>query len=398
MTPQVLPRTMWKQVLALAVRLEALHQEHRWHGQLGADTLLELAAGEFRVPEASLPQPNRWSPPEQPPEGPAADVHALAALAYEVLTGHIAFPEGSRAARPGGPARPSDLVRGLPASLDLVLLDALAPDPERRPGVRWLRQSFEGLDPETPAAEPPPDQTKLLLGTAVASLLLGSGLTYYLLGPSTPVPALRQSIGAPTASPRIDLGLAQPARSASTPSLAIEASNSPVPSPSDNVFAVAPASLAMSVASSMDNPVDSTASVPEPTVSSGPTAVPAVGFSSRVVASQGISASFNARLVAGDGLRLTLQVTNARDRALTLLGQDGSLQLVTREGEDLQAWIRPNPEDPLPWVIGPGEQAVRYVHVARDLPTSTRGLTMTLQEDGGPWVVRLVGIREEVSP
>lgn len=369
MTGKALPTTLWPQVQDLARRLEALHQEHRWHGRLDGETLEELAFGRFKVPEAALETPDRWSAPEDPATGPPADVHALAALAYEVLTGHQAFPEGARTPRPGGLARPSDLVRGLPASIDLLLLDALDPDPTRRPVVRWLRQAFDGVDPENPDPVTGSGQTTLLVGTAIAGFLLGTGLTLWLVGPSTPMPALRQSIGAPAPSPT-EPWAAMLEATASPASTAIATATG-------GVFAVEPG--------------------PSPTPEPTSTTPPILEFLSRVVVQQGVSASFHARMVTGDGLRVTLQVANGTDRPITLLGQDGDLQLVSREGEDLTAWVVRADGEEGSWTLGPGEQQSRHLHVRKDIAADSRGLTLVLQEDGGPWNVRLTGIRDETA-
>jgi len=370
MTGKPLSTTLWPQVQDLARRLEALHQEHRWHGQLAGETLEELCLGRFKVPETPAEIPGRWTAPEEPATGPAADVHALAALAYEVLTGHQAFPEGARQPRSGGLARPSDLVRGLSSAIDLVLLDALDPEPAKRPVVRWLRQAFEGVDPDQPDPETGSGQTTLLVGTGVAGFLLGAGLTLWLVGPSTPVPALRQSIGAPAPAP-IEPWTAMLEASGATASADIAGA-------SGGVFAVEPS--------------------PVPTPTPAPTPPPILEYISRVVVQQGVSASFNARMVTGDGLRVTVQVANGTDHPLTLLGQDGDIQLATREGEDLTAWVTRASGEEAAWTLAPGEQQSRHLHVGKDLAADTRGLTLVLREDGGPWNVRLTGIREEATP
>ena len=66
-----------------------------------------------------------------------ADLYALGATLYYVLTGRHAYPVREFAALPKawqfGIARPSDLVAGIPAALDDLVLDLLQQDPERRP-------------------------------------------------------------------------------------------------------------------------------------------------------------------------------------------------------------------------------------------------------------------------
>lgn len=62
-----------------------------------------------------------------------ADVHALAAVAYRLLSGRVVREcTLAELARAELPPPPSELVAGLPAALDEVLLRALEPDPTRR--------------------------------------------------------------------------------------------------------------------------------------------------------------------------------------------------------------------------------------------------------------------------
>jgi serine/threonine-protein kinase len=68
-----------------------------------------------------------------------ADLYALGATLYYVLTGRHAYPVREFAALPKawqfGIARPSELVAGIPAALDDLVLDLLQQDPERRPAT-----------------------------------------------------------------------------------------------------------------------------------------------------------------------------------------------------------------------------------------------------------------------
>ncbi|MCR6033251.1 protein kinase [Nocardioides sp. zg-579] len=77
-----------------------------------------------------------------------ADVHALAAVAYQMLTGELARTGSvSALASAGLPAAPSTLA-DLPPAVDDVLLSALDPDPDHRPDdvaglVSGLRDALE---------------------------------------------------------------------------------------------------------------------------------------------------------------------------------------------------------------------------------------------------------------
>src|SRR5262249_46666196 len=69
--------------------------------------------------------------------GPRADVYGLAATAYTLLANQVPFRGGSstdilRRQRTVGPVAASQLRPGLPASVDAVLAQSLAPDPGRR--------------------------------------------------------------------------------------------------------------------------------------------------------------------------------------------------------------------------------------------------------------------------
>ncbi|OFX10917.1 MAG: hypothetical protein A2516_07360 [Alphaproteobacteria bacterium RIFOXYD12_FULL_60_8] len=66
--------------------------------------------------------------------GPAADVFALGACAYELLAGRAPFPSGNMMMKAQKSFRPvSELTPGLPPAVDAVLTRALEPEP----GARW---------------------------------------------------------------------------------------------------------------------------------------------------------------------------------------------------------------------------------------------------------------------
>ena len=87
---------------------------------------------------------------------PRADVHALAAVAYQMLTGHLARTGSvSDLVHASLPTAPSRLVE-LPREVDDVLLRALDPDPARRhPDVQSLADELaEALPMPAPPARP----------------------------------------------------------------------------------------------------------------------------------------------------------------------------------------------------------------------------------------------------
>jgi serine/threonine-protein kinase len=71
------------------------------------------------------------------PVGPAGDIYALGCVLYEALTGRVPFAAGSEALRLAAhlqtpPPIPSEHWPSVPAALDIVILTALAKEPERR--------------------------------------------------------------------------------------------------------------------------------------------------------------------------------------------------------------------------------------------------------------------------
>jgi serine/threonine protein kinase len=97
--------------------------------------------------------------PEQATGGPIdarADVHALAAVAYQMLTGRLAR-EGSIAelAHAALPVAPSRLDPALPSEVDEVLLRSLDPSPEARyPSMDSFVAAFRSALPLTSPARP----------------------------------------------------------------------------------------------------------------------------------------------------------------------------------------------------------------------------------------------------
>jgi serine/threonine-protein kinase len=78
----------------------------------------------------------RYLAPEQlrgAPATPASDVHALAAVLYEMLAGRPAYPAASPVALAEAQARGVDPIRSVPPALDAAVRRGLAPDPADRP-------------------------------------------------------------------------------------------------------------------------------------------------------------------------------------------------------------------------------------------------------------------------
>ena len=84
-----------------------------------------------------------------------ADVHALAAVAYQMLTGRLAR-EGSisELVHAGLPVAPSRLNPELPAEVDEVLLRSLDPEPDTR--YSDIESFVEAFRAALPVSSPPP--------------------------------------------------------------------------------------------------------------------------------------------------------------------------------------------------------------------------------------------------
>jgi serine/threonine-protein kinase len=78
----------------------------------------------------------RYLAPEQlrgAPASPASDVHALAAVTYEMLAGRPAYEAATPVALAEAQARPVDPIHEIPPGLDAAVRRALAADPADRP-------------------------------------------------------------------------------------------------------------------------------------------------------------------------------------------------------------------------------------------------------------------------
>ncbi|MEV4002441.1 hypothetical protein [Actinomadura sp. NPDC049753] len=104
-----------------------------------ARTLALRDLGLATVPPRAGERDDPYHAPEQAagsaPPGPPADVHRLARILYELVTGR---PAG-RGARQ---VAPSVLNPAVPAACDAVFAAALTPDPARRPGVRAFAEGL----------------------------------------------------------------------------------------------------------------------------------------------------------------------------------------------------------------------------------------------------------------
>lgn len=141
-------------IVQLCVNVAELHQRGlRLHvypsnvirGNNGFTVSKELAA---ELPTVLADQ--ACLPPETLPNelgDSRASVYSIAAILYELLTGLSVGPQMRR---------PSEVVPGLPAAIEVVLAKALIRDPAHRPGdLHALAQALYGLSPK-PTVPPPP--------------------------------------------------------------------------------------------------------------------------------------------------------------------------------------------------------------------------------------------------
>lgn len=124
-----------RKALAVTRALEALHEHGTWHGALSPATVAldsegrpkVLGAGLAEVPAAAgHAQPPGYLPPDREPTPKDADLYALAALTYHMVTGRAPDPV---------PAPARSVRRQVPRPLESLLDRVLSPDPARRPAL-----------------------------------------------------------------------------------------------------------------------------------------------------------------------------------------------------------------------------------------------------------------------
>ncbi|MEZ4223754.1 MAG: hypothetical protein R3B13_22590 [Polyangiaceae bacterium] len=111
---------------------------------------------ELAIAPPVLPRDKACMAPEERggrPGNARASVYALGCMMYEMLTNEYVGP---------GMRRPSEVVPGLPADLEVVLSKALVADPSHRPDdLRALAQAIHHLAPGDTLAPPAADETHL---------------------------------------------------------------------------------------------------------------------------------------------------------------------------------------------------------------------------------------------
>jgi serine/threonine protein kinase/tetratricopeptide (TPR) repeat protein len=170
-------------LLQLADGMDALHREGVLHRDLKPPNVLVRRSGQVAILDFGLAVAFNetldtsehssgtlgYMSPEQlggEPLGPPSDWYAIGTMLYEALTGRPPF-EGSPqqlffAKAAGNVTPPHELVDGVPADLEALCLELLAPDPSLRPRGQDVRDRLTGaVDEVRPAAEYTPDDTRL---------------------------------------------------------------------------------------------------------------------------------------------------------------------------------------------------------------------------------------------
>ncbi len=129
--------------------------------------------------------------------GPPSDVYALGAILYRLLTGRVVFESDSALSMLNDvchtpPRRPSELVAGIPQTLEVLCLRCLAKNPADRPSAAELAAALTAFDPdEGPVApseapiRPRRSRWGLALAVVLALVVLVALLAWNLSQPAS---------------------------------------------------------------------------------------------------------------------------------------------------------------------------------------------------------------------
>ncbi|MFD7838833.1 protein kinase [Streptomyces sp. NPDC059761] len=144
--------------LAAAHAAGVIHRDIKPHNLMldGSGTVKVCDFGIARLDDATagltldgqLPGTRAYMAPEQlsgKPVTRAADVYALGATLFHLLTGRLLFPDGLYAAVFQDPPPPSSLRSAIPKALDAYLLTLLAKDPSARPPTHTIPARLRAL-------------------------------------------------------------------------------------------------------------------------------------------------------------------------------------------------------------------------------------------------------------
>jgi serine/threonine protein kinase len=165
----------------------------------------EVGGSSVTTPGSIMGTPSYMAPEQARGEsaGPPADVYALGAILYRLLTGRVVFPRESwvdalHDVCHAAPRPPRELVPGIPLTLEALCLRCLEKDADDRPTAAELAAQLDRLsapDPLTPTDlyRPPPrrrrSRRRLLIAALVAGLVLPSALlAWRLMPPKSPAP------------------------------------------------------------------------------------------------------------------------------------------------------------------------------------------------------------------